>query len=229
MATHSSILYWKIPWAEKPGGLQFMGPQGVGHNQRLNNNDNNQISAKHFRYIILKGSQNKPIKIYHHSVQFSNSVVSDSLWPHEPQHTRLPCLSQLPELTQTHVHRVSDAIQPSHPLSSPSPPALNLSQHQGLSNESVLHIRWPKYWSFIFSISLPNEYSGLISSKVDWSDLLAVQGTLKSLLQHHNSKASILRCSPFFIIKLSLPYTTTRKTIALTRQDLCWQSNVSAF
>ena len=100
-----------------------------------------------------------------------------------------PVHHQLPEPTQTHVHRVGDAIQPSHALLSPSPPAFNLSQHQGLFNELVLCIRWPKYWSFSFSISLSNEYSGLISFMIDWLDLLAVQGTLKSLLQHHSSKA----------------------------------------
>ena len=85
------------------------------------------------------------------------------------------------------------------------------------SSESVLHIRWPKYWSFIFNISPSNEYSGLISFRMDWFDLLAVQGTLKSLLQHHSSKASILWCSAFFIVQLSHPYVTTGKTIALTR------------
>jgi len=85
------------------------------------------------------------------------------------------------------------------------------------SNESVLHIRWPKYWSFSFSISPSNEYSGLISFRMDWLALLAVQGTLKSLLQHHSSKASILQCSAFFIVQLSHPYMTTGKTIALTR------------
>ena len=106
-----------------------------------------------------------------------------------------PVYHQLLELSQTHVHRVSDAIQPSHPLSSPSPPAFNLSQHQGLSSESVLRFRWPKYWSFSFSISPSNEYSGLISLRIDWIDLLDVQGTLKSLLQHHTSKGSILRRS----------------------------------
>ena len=91
-----------------------------------------------------------------------------------------PVHHQLPESTQTHVHRVTDAIQPSHPLSSPSPPTFNLSQHQGLSNESVLCIRWPKYWSFSFSISPSNEYSGLTSCRIDWFDLLVVQGTLES-------------------------------------------------
>ena len=97
------------------------------------------------------------------------------------------------------------------------------------SNESALHIRWPKYWSFSFNISPSKEYSGLISFRMDWFDLLAVQGTLKSLLQHHSSKTSILRCSAFFIVQLSHPYMTTEKNIALTRGFLCWQSNVSAF
>ena len=132
----------------------------------------------------------------------------------------LPVHHQLPEFTQTHVHRVSDAIQPSHPLSSPSPPALNLSQHQSLSNESALRIRWPKYWRFSFNISPSNEHSGLISFRMDWLDFLAVQGTLKSLLQHHSSKAPILLCLAFFIVQLSHPYMTTGKTIALTRRTL---------
>ena len=125
----------------------------------------------------------------------------------------LPVHHQLPESTQTHVHCVGDAIQPSHPLSSPSPPALNLSQHQVFSNESALVIRWPKYWSFSFNIS-PNEHPGLFSFRMDWLDLLAVQGTLKSLLQHHSSKASILQHSAFFTVQLSHPYMTTGKTIA---------------
>ena len=105
-----------------------------------------------------------------------------------------PVCHQLPELAQTHhVHQVSDAIQPSCPLSSPSPPAFNLSQIRVFPNKSVLHIRWPKYWSFSFSISPSNEYSGLISFRMDWLNLLVVQGTLKSLLQHHSSKASVLQ------------------------------------
>ena len=120
---------------------------------------------------------------------------------------------QLPELDQTHVHQVSDAIQPSYPLSSPSPPALNLSQHQ----KSVLHIRWPKYWSFSFNISPSNVYLGLISYRVDSFDLLTVQGTLKSFLQHRSSKASILRCLTLFIVQISHPDMTTEKTIALTK------------
>ena len=130
----------------------------------------------------------------------------------------LPVHHQLPEFTQTHVHRVSDAIQPSHPLSSPSSPTFNLSQHQSLLNESVLHIRGPKDWSFSFSISPSNKHSGLISFRMDWLDLLPVQGILKSLLQHHSSKASILKHSAVFIVQLSHPYMTTGKTIALTKQ-----------
>ena len=141
----------------------------------------------------------------------------------DPMHCSTPGLPvhhQLPEFTQTHVHRVSDAIQQSHPLSSPSPPAPNPSQHQGLSNESTLHMRWPKYWSFSFSISPSKEIPGLISFRMDWLDLLAVQGTLKSLLQHHSSKASILWCSAFFTVQLSHPYTATGKNRALTRLTL---------
>ena len=131
----------------------------------------------------------------------------------------LPVHHQVSEFTQTHVHWVSDAIQPCHPLSSPSPAAFNLSQHQSLFNEPVLHIRWPTYWSFSLSISPSNEYSGLIPFRMDWLDLLAVQGTLKSLLQHRSSKASILLRSAFFIVQLfsSHPYMSTGKTIALTR------------
>ena len=130
-----------------------------------------------------------------------------------------PIHHHLLEFTQTHVHWVGDAIQPSHPLPSPSP-APNPSQHQSLSNESTLHMRWPKYWCFSFRISLSKEHPGLISFRMDWLDLLAVQGTLKSLLQHHSWKASILWCSAFFTVQLSHPYMTTGKTIALTRRTL---------
>ena len=126
------------------------------------------------------------------SVQVSRPVVSDTFDPMDCSTPGLPVHHQCLELAQTHVHRVCDAIRPSHPLSSPSP-AFNFSQHQGLFQESVLHIRWPKYWSFSFSISPSNEYSGLNSFRMDWLDLLAVQGTLKSLLQYHSSKASILQ------------------------------------
>ena len=121
----------------------------------------------------------------------------------------LPVQHQLPEFIQTHVHRVSDAIQPSHPLSSPSPPAPIPPSLRVFSNESTLPMRWPKYWSFSFSIRPSKEHPGLISFRMDWLDLLAVQGTLKSLLQHHSSKASILRRSAFFTVQLSHPYMTT--------------------
>ena len=129
----------------------------------------------------------------------------------------LPVHHQLPEFTQTHVHRVSDAsshLIPCHPLLllPPIPPSIRV-----FSNESTLSIKWPKYWSFSFSIIASNEHPGLISYRMDWVDLLAVQGTLKSLLQHHSSKASILRRSAFFTVQLSHPYMTTGKTIALTR------------
>ena len=129
----------------------------------------------------------------------------------------LPVHHQLPEFTQTHVHRVSDATQPSHPLSSPSPPAPNPSQHQSFPISQTLHMMWPKYWSFSFSIIPSKEIPGLISFRMDLLDLLAVQGTLKSLLQHHSSKASILQRSAFFTVQLSHPYMTTGKTIVLTR------------
>ena len=129
----------------------------------------------------------------------------------------LPVHHQLPELVQTHVRWVSDAIHHlilCHPLL--LLPSIFLSIRV-FSRKSVLHIRWPKYWSFNFSISPSNEYSGLISFGIDWFDLLGVQGTLKSLLQHHNSKASILWFSAFFIVWLSHPYMATGKTIALTK------------
>ena len=125
----------------------------------------------------------------------------------------LPVPHQLPESMQTHVHWVGDAIQPSHPLL--LLPSI-IPSIRVFSNQLVLHIRWPKYWSFSFSIIPSNEYLGLISFRMDWLYLLVVQGTLKSLLQHHSSKASILWHSAFFIVQLSHPYMTTGKTIALT-------------
>ena len=131
--------------------------------------------------------------------------------------TSFPVHHQLLELAQTHVHRISD---PSSHLILYRPLLLLSSIFPSIrvfSNESVLHIRWPKYWNFSFYYSPSDEYSGLISFRIDWFNLLAVQGTLNSLLQHHSSKASILWHSAFFIVQLSHPYTTTRKTIALTK------------
>ena len=130
----------------------------------------------------------------------------------------LPVHHQLLKSTQTHVHWVNDAIQPSHPLSSPSPLPLIFPSIRVFSNESALRIRWPKYWSFSFNISPSNEHPGLISFRMDWLDYFTVQGTLKSILQHHSSKASILWRSAFFIVQLSHPYMSTGKTIALTRR-----------
>ena len=150
------------------------------------------------------------------SVQFSSVAQSCPTLCNPMIHSMpgLPVHHQLPEFTQTHVHRVSDAIQPSHPLLSllllpPIPPSIRV-----FSNESTLRMRWPKCWSFSFSISPSSELPGLISFRMDWLELLAVQGTLTSLLQHHSSKASILRCSAFFTLQLSHPYMTTGNIIA---------------
>ena len=176
MATHSSILAWRIPWTEEPGGLQSS------------------------------------------SVQFSRSFMSSSLRLHKLQHTRLPYPSpnsqSLLKLMSIELVMPSNYLILCHPLLFvPSIfPSISV-----FSKESVLLIRWPEYWSFSFSISPSNEYSGLISFRVDWLDFLAVQGTLKSLLQHRSSKASILWHSAFFIVQLSHPYMTTGKTTALTR------------
>ena len=154
-----------------------------------------------------------------HSVQFS-SVTQSCPTLCDPMNCSMPGLPvhhQLPESTQTHVHWVGEPIQPSHPLSSPSPLPSIFPSIRVFSNDSALHIRWPKYWSFSFNISPSNEHLGLISFRRDWLDLLAFQGTLKSLLQHHSSKASILQYSAFLIVQLSHPYMSTGKTIALTR------------
>ena len=202
MATHLSILAWRISWTEEPGRLC-----------------NHRVAKSwtrlkwHHTSMFVWGCQEKA------SVQFSCSVVSDSLRPHELQHARPPCPSPTPG-----VH--SDSCPSSwwcHPAISSSvvsfsscPQSLSASV---FSNESTLHMRWPKYWSFSFSIIPSKEIPGLISFRMDWLDLLSVQGTLKSLLQHHNSKASILWCSAFVTVQLSHPYITTGKTIALTRRN----------
>ena len=141
---------------------------------------------------------------YYLSVQFSHSVVSDTLQPHGLQHLRLPCPSPTPRACSKLMS--IKLVMPSNHLILCHPFLLLLSIFPSIRvffNESVLHIRWPKYWSFSFSISPSNEYSGLVSFRIDWFDLFAVQGTLKSLLQHHNSKASILCCSVFFMVQLT--------------------------
>ena len=139
---------------------------------------------------------------------------------HDPLDCSTPGFTVHHQLPEIQVHQVGDAIQPSHPLSSPSPPAPNPSQHQGFFQwvNSLHEYFWQKYWSFGFSIIPSKEIPGLIPFRMDWLDLLAVQGTLKSLLQHHSSKASILWCSAFFTVQLSQPYMTTGKTISLTRR-----------
>jgi len=159
--------------------------------------------------------------MYHQSVQFSHSVVSDSLQPHESQHTRPPCPSPTPR-----VHSNSCSIELVMPSSHlilccpllllpPIPPSIRV-----FSNESTLHMRWPKYWSFTLSISPSNEHPGLVSFRMDWLDLLAVQGTLKSLLQHHSSKASILRSAFFYSPTLTSIYDYW-KNHSLDQMDLC--------
>ena len=174
--------------------------------------------------------------IYHHfildlhnicprlSVYFNHSGVSESLQPHGLQHTRLRCPLPTPGVYSTHVLRVGDAIQPSHPLLFPS----IFSSIRVFSSESVLCINWTKYWSFCFSISPSNEYLGLISFRMDWLDLLAVQGTLKSLLQHHSSKASIFW--PCFLCSPTLTSIHDYwRNHSFDSMDLCQQSSVSAF
>ena len=151
------------------------------------------------------------------SVQFSHSAVSDSFQPCRLQHSRPLCSSPTPSLPKL---MSIESVMPSNQLILLHPLLLLPSIFPSIkvfSNESALRIRWPQYWSFSFSFSPSNEYPGLISFRMDWLDLLAVQGNLKSLLQHHSSKASVLQCSTFFIIQLSHPYMTTGKTIALTR------------
>ena len=160
---------------------------------------------------------------------FSCSLVSDYLLSRGLQHARLPC----PSPSAVACSNSCPSIQWCHPtiLSSviPFSSCLQSFPASGFSNQSPRCIRWPKHWSFSFSISPSNEYSGLISFRIDSFDLLAIQGTLKSLLQHYNSKASILQHSPFFLVQLSYPFMTTGKTVALTKWTSAGKSNASAF
>ena len=150
---------------------------------------------------------------------FSNSGMSDCLQPHGLQHARLPCPSFT--ISQSLLKLISiESVMPSNHLFLYSPLLLlpsSFSRIRVFLNELALCLRWPKYWSFSFSISPSNEYSGLISFRIERFDLLVVQGTLKSLLQHPNSKASVIRCSALFMVQLSHVYMTTEKTIALTK------------
>ena len=175
------------------------------------------VVATNTQWAITEGSS-KPFIQGQQFLLCNCQVLSDSSWPHGLQHARLPCPSPCPGVCSNSCL----LSQWCHPTISSS--VIHFSSHlqsfpasESLS-ESVLHISLPKYWSFSFSISSSNEYSGLISFRMDWLDLLAIQGTLRNLLQHHNSKASILRHSAFFTVQLSHPYMTTGKAIALTRQ-----------
>ena len=191
VATHSGVLAWRMPWSEEPGELQSMGSQRVRHNSP------NQMCC-----LVL----------------LSHSVLADSLQPHGLQHASLPCPSPPP--------RVCSNSCPfswwCHPIipSSVSPlflPSI-FPSIRVFPSELALCIRWPKNWSFSLNISSSNEYSGLISFRIDWFDLLAVYGTLKSLIQHHSLKASVLQCSVFFMVQLSYPYMNTRNIVVLTTQ-----------
>ena len=155
---------------------------------------------------------NRNIRLAKKFVQFSHLVMSNSLWPYRLQNARLPCPSPTPRAFSDSCPSswwchptISSSVIPFSSCLQPFPVSV-------FSSESVLHIRWPKYWNISFTISPSNEYSGLIFFRMDWLDLLAVQGTLKSLLQHHGLKSSILWCSAFFIVQLSHPYMTTKKT-----------------
>ena len=190
-----------------------------------------QLNAPYIQggFFTLAGEDSQPhMNVAHysmHSVQFSSVIQSCPTLcnPMNRSTPGLPVHHQLPEftethVTQTHVHWIGDAIQLSHPLSSPSPPAPNSSQHQSLFQWISSSHQMARYWNFSFTFSPSNEYSGLISFRIDWFDLLTVQWTLKSLLQCHSSIASILRHSAFFTVQLSHPYMTTAKTIPLTRR-----------
>ena len=171
---YSKLIFFRIDW------FDFLAVQGTLKSLLQHNSKASIIQCSAFFMVQL---------------QFSSVAQSCLTHYDSPMDCSTPGYhvhQQLPEFTQTHVHWVGDAIQPSHPLSAPSPPAFNLSQHQGLFQWVSSSHQWPKYWSFSFNISPSNEYSGLISFRMDWLDLLALQGTLKSLLQHHSSKALIL-------------------------------------
>ena len=219
MATHSSITAWRIPQTQEPGGLQSMGSQRARHNK----------AAKHVCLILAMCLEGYMIHLSSQlsSVQSFSCVQLFAIPWTTVRHASLSIANSQSLLKLMSIESVmlSNHLILCRPLL--LPPSI-FPSIRVFSNESVLHIRWPKYWSFSFSISLSNEYSRLISFRMDWLDLLAVQGILKSLLQHHCSKTSILQRSAFFIIQLSHSYMTTGKTIALIRWT-CQQSTISAF
>ena len=160
----------------------------------------------HYMLVNIIASDCSPSQISIMS-PFSSVQSLNRVWLCDPMDCSTSCFPihhQLWELAEIHVHRVGDAIQPSHPLLSPSPPAPILPSIRVFSNESTLRMRWPKYWSFSFNISPSNEHPGLLSFRMDWMDLLAVQGTLKSLLQHHSSKVSVFQRSAFFMVQAEI-------------------------
>ena len=204
MATCSSIFAWKIPGIEEPSELQSMASQWTGHACSTENT---------LDFIICcccSAAQSCPI-------------LCD---PMDWSMAGFPVLHYLPEFAQTHVHWIRDTIQPSHLLLPPSLPAFNLSQRQGFLQESAFPIRWPVSCSFSFSISPSNEYSEFIPFRIDWFDPLAVQGTLKSLLQYNSSKASVLQHSVLYGPTLTFIYPCWKNH---SHTDLCQQSDVSAF
>ena len=185
-----------LPGSSVHGILQSRIPEWVAipfSSGSSQSRDQSQVSCIAGRYFMIWTN----LVVQLSSVSQSCSTLCDTMDYTTPG---FPVHHQLLELIQTHVHRVCDAIQPFHPLLSPSPPTFSLSQHQHLS---LLCIRCPTYWTFSFSISLSNEYLGLISFRMDWLDLLAVQGTLKSLLQNHSAKASVLWHSSISMVQLS--------------------------
>ena len=198
MAIHASILAWRIPWTEKPSRLQSTGSQRVGHDW---------VTSPSYLYPNIRFWHQKEenlISVFLNDAAGQASLSITISW----SSLRLTSIKSV--MPSSHLILGLPLV-----LLPPISPSIRV-----FSNESLLRMRWPKYWSFSFSIIPSKEIPGLISFRMDWLDLLAVQGTLKSLLQHHSSKASILRCSAFFTVQLSHPYVTTGKTIALTRRTL---------
>ena len=220
MAIHSSVLAWRIPRRGEPGGLPSMGSHRFGHNWSDLAAVLRCMSSFHsleINFFCSFFSCYYFLSILKAIFQFS-SVTQSCLTLCNPMNRStpgLPVYHQLPEFTQTHVHRFNDAIQPSHPLSSPSPPAPNPSQHQSLFQRVTPHMCCLKYWTFTLVSFLPKKSQGWFSEWPGWISLHS-KG-LSSLLQHHSSKASILRWSTFFTVQLPHPYMTTGKAIAMTR------------
>ena len=202
MATHPSILAWEIPWTEEPGRIQSWGCRSV----RKNLGSKQQQCNIYF--VIVHWSFSKII-----SVAQSCPTLCDTVDCSTQGILSIPNSCSLLKLMSIESVMPSNHLILCHPLLLLP---LVFPSIRVFSSESVLHVRWPKYWSFSFSISPSSEYSGLISFRINWFDLLAVQGTLKNFLQYHSSKASILQCSAFFMVQLSHPSTTTGKTITLT-------------